>query len=254
MHVSLEAQFATDMLFATVRLSGLMLLSPLFSIAQVPSKIKAMWLLATAFILISGVGLKGEAMPMSAFELGLAVFQEMLIGALLAFGLFTAFGAFLVGGRLLDFQMGFGVASLIDPATRSQNPLLGTLLSLLAVAVFFAINGHHMMIRGLAYSLNHLPPGSGLIDFEIADLVKQFGYMFSFGIALVAPAVITLLLIDAGMAVAARTMPQVNMFIVGFPIKIFIGLLMLALSINFLTPIMERIFSSIFLFWERVIG
>ena len=253
MGISAEISLIVNILLATVRLSALLLLSPLFSIAQVPTKIKAIWILAIAFALISGLHTNHDFIPTTTGELLIAVTHEALIGALLAFGVFTAFATFLVGGRLLDFQMGFGVASLIDPATRSHNPLLGTVLSLTAVAVFFAINGHHMLLKGLAYSFEHLPIGGGVSGIEIENLIIQFGLMFTYGLAVVAPAVMTLLLIDIGMAVAARTMPQVNMFIVGFPIKIFTGLVVLALSINYLTPLLERVFGSIFRYWETVV-
>lgn len=78
--------------------------------------------------------------------------------------------------------------------------------------------------------------------------------MFVYGLAVVAPVVAVLLMLDVGMAVAARTMPQVNMFIVGFPLKIFMGLLVLALSLNYMGPLLEKIYASIFLYWQRVYG
>ena len=171
----------------------------------------------------------------------------------MAFGVFAAFAAFMFGGRILDYQMGFGVAGLIDPATNAQSPLMGTVLSMTAVVFFFAINGHHMLIRGLVYSFEKIPPGLPLSELNLAAVVAQFGVVFLYGLAVVAPAVFALLLIDVGMAFGARTMPQINIFIVGMPIKIFVGLLMLTLSMNYLAPLFERIYTTIFRYWEKII-
>lgn len=253
MDISANVHFFVYVLFATVRVGAVLVLSPLFSIAQVPAKIKSIWILGLSCMLAAGLGSNHTYIPSTIGELLSAVLYEALIGGVFGFGIFTAFAVFLFGGRLLDYQMGFGVAGLIDPVTKAHNPLLGTVLSLLAVTLFFAVNGHHMIIRGLAYSFEHLPIGSDFFKINIQHQIMQFGIMFVYGLSLVAPAVITLLMIDIGMAVAARTMPQVNMFIVGFPVKIFVGLMVLALSINYLTPLFERVFGSIFRYWEAVI-
>jgi flagellar biosynthetic protein FliR len=154
----------------------------------------------------------------------------------------------------MDLQMGFGVASLIDPATRTQSPLLGTLLNLVALAVFFAVDGHHLVIRGLAYSLVQLPPGSSLAALEPAAVVAQFGAMFVFAVALAAPVIFVLLLVDVALAVMARTMPQMNVFIVSLPLKIMVGLLVLVMSMQYMGPVMERVFEGMFDYWQRVLG
>ena len=172
----------------------------------------------------------------------------------MALGLFAAFGAFLFGGRLLDFQMGFGVASVIDPATSVQAPLIGTALNLMAVAAFFAIDGHHWIIRGVAFSLDRIPPGAALQGLNIEAVVAQFGVMFVYGLAVVAPAILTLVLVDVGMAVAARTMPQVNVFILSLPIKIFVGLSVLALTMQYVGPLLQRVYESVFRFWDQVLA
>src|SRR5262249_37272141 len=168
-----------------------------------------------------------------------AALSELVIGIAMVFGVFAAFGAFLFGGRLLDIQIGFGVANLFDPITRSQGPLIGTGLNLLAVAV------HHMLFRGIAYSLSRFPPGRSLTELQPGAIVEQFGVVFAYGLMVVAPAVIILLLLDVGLSIAARTMPQMNIFIVAMPLKVVVGLLTLAFSMRYLAPALERVFDSI---------
>lgn len=252
MEVIVNAGFATTVWLIFVRLSALFLLSPIF-IGPLPVRIRILWLLPLAMALASSHFVVPVDVPMSFGRMLESSIYEFFIGALMSFGLFAAFGAFLFGGRILDFQMGFGVANLIDPATNAQAPLLGTMLNLLAVAVFFLMNGHHWLIRGIAFSLEHVPVGAGLRELNITALVAQFGLMFVYGLMVVAPAVFALLLLDVGMAVAARTMPQVNMFIVGLPLKIFVGLVILAISLNTMGPLFQKVFRSIFEYWEKVL-
>jgi len=253
MSLSIDVSIILLVLLVSLRFSALFLLSPIFSAAQIPVMYRVLFYMALSFFLVMGLEISPNSVPTDFGGILSAAVGELFVGALMAFGVFAAFAAFMFGGRILDIQMGFGVANLIDPVTNTQSPLMGTMLNLLGVMMFFIINGHHMLIRGLAYSLQQLPPGSMLGQTNAAALVSQFGVLFVYGIAIVAPAIAALLLLDAGMAVAARTMPQVNMFIVGIPLKIFIGLTVLAFSINYMGPLLEKIYSSIFIYWEEVL-
>ena len=234
-----------------IRFSTLMLMSPLFAIAQVPVQIRVFLLLFLSLILTLSLGLSLPVASLSFPQLIYYGLFELVIGAAMAFGLFAAFAAFSFGGRILDFQMGFGVASLIDPATDQQAPLMGTFLNMLGVMVFFLVDGHHLVLKGLAYSLSQYPPGH-LVQFTLGTIVTQFGAMFVYAIMLVAPVVFTILMIDVAMAVAARTMPQVNMFIVMLPLKILVGLVVLMLSLVYLLPLMKKIYSSVFIYWQQL--
>ncbi len=253
MRIEADLAIITVLLLVFIRLSALFLLTPLFATTKLPINVRTLLLLALSGTLVASLQISPAQVPHTLAAFFSAAICELFIGALLAFGLFTAFGAFLLGGRILDMQMGFGVANLIDPATNAQGPLLGTILNLAGVATFFLLDGHHMVIKGLAYSLEQVPVGQGLGQLQIDVVLAQFGRMFSYGLMLVAPAVFTLLLLDAGLAIAARTMPQLNIFIVGLPLKIFVGSVVLALSLNYLGPLLKKIFESIFRYWEQVL-
>jgi len=252
-NLSMEMTSLTTILLVFTRISALLLLTPLFAIAPLPLRVRILLLLSLAALLVAALPPSGLVGFVSVPALLIAMANELLIGAMMAFGLFAAFAVFLFGGRIVDFQMGFGVANLIDPATNTQGPMLGTALNLMAVATFFLLDGHHMLMRGIVYSLQALPPGGALGDLSLGPLVAQFGTMFTFGLMLVAPVVFTLLLLDVGLAVAARTMPQVNMFIVSLPLKILVGLSVLALSLNYLGPLLQKIFASIFIYWQALL-
>lgn len=243
----------TGVFLVFVRLSALFLLTPLFAVTQVPVKIRTLLLLALAGLLTAGLHIVPANVPSSLAMLMEAALYELFVGAAMAFGLFAAFGALLFGGRILDLQMGFGVANLIDPVTNTQGPLLGMILNLAGVLTFFLLDGHHMLIRGFAYSLEQVPVGHGFGELRMDAVVLQFGRMFVYGLMLVAPAVFALFLLDIGLAVAARTMPQINIFILGLPLKIFVGSVVLALSLKYVSPLLKKIFESIFRYWELML-
>src|SRR6266446_1362185 len=249
MRVSLDiASLLTTVLIA-LRLGVALVLTPVLAFGSVPRRFRVLFVFGLAALLAAATGTRAAsgAQDVAGFA-GMAATEAML-GALLAFGILTAFAALQLAGRLIDLQLGFGVATLIDPATRGHAPLLGTLLWMVAVVVFFAIDGHHALIRALALSLQSVPPGTPLPDLELAPVVGQFGAMFTFAMAIAAPVVLVLLLVDAVVAVMARTMPQMNIFFLSLPLKILVGLLTLALSVVYLGPVAQRCFETIFDMW-----
>jgi flagellar biosynthesis protein FliR len=253
MQLHIETAWIAAVLLVSIRLGAVFIMTPVFGSMQLPARIRVLMVLALSASLVSAAGTRTLQVPTQLGDLVVAALGELMLGALFAFGLFAGFAAFLFGGRLLDMQMGLGVASLIDPATRSQAPLLGTLFNMLAVMLFFALDGHHLLIRAMAYSLQRFPPGAFNGRFDVTAVVAMFGSMFTFGFALVAPVVFALFLIDVGMAVMSRTMPQVNIFNLAVTLKIFVGLMMLAWSVQYMAPLIHRIFAAIFGYWERVV-
>lgn len=253
MHVQADTAFLVTLMLVSIRIGAVLLLTPLFAVGDVPVRIRVIIALGLSLLLVTALPIDATRAPLSVGALAEAALLELVTGGLLAFGVTAAFAAFLFGGRILDFQLGFGVAGLIDPTTRTESPLMGSLLQMMAVTTFFLVNGHHLLIRGLAASLERIPPGLPGAGAGSAPIVAQFGVMFAYGFAVVAPAVLTLLLVDVGMAIAARTMPQVNMFILGIPIKVLVGLSVLVVSLRTMGPLLERTFTTIFTYWDAVI-
>ena len=236
-----------------LRLGTALALTPLLAFGSVPATFRVLFVFGLAVLLgaATGTGRAAGVEELGAFA-GMAL-SEAMLGALLAFAILAAFGAFQLAGRLLDLQLGFGVATLIDPATRGHAPLLGTLLWMAAVVLFFAIDGHHAVLRAFALSLQSLPPGTPLGELELAPVAAQFGAMFSFALAIAAPVVLVLLLVDTVVAVMARTMPQMNIFFLSLPLKVLVGLFTLALAIVYFGPVARRCFETIFDMWAGVL-
>lgn len=253
MSLLIDMGWITAVWLVAVRIGTIFLLTPLFALGGVPVRVRVLFVIALSLTLITAIA---PVTPMALNASGglfIAAISEIAIGGLLAFGIFTAFAAFQLAGRIMDIQLGFGIVSLIDPSTRIPTPLLGTLLNFTALMVFFAIDGHHMIIRGIAFSLERIPPGTPLPNIESAALVAQFGSMFVFALMLAAPVMFVVLMVDMAMAVMARTMPQMNMFIVNLPLKIMVGLITLVISLHYLQPVMARIFETLFNYWQTLL-
>lgn len=253
MNITTDVQWLTAVILASIRVGAVFLFTPILAVTQAPIRFRIFFVLGLSAILVSSLAVSSVKVPANISELLYFALQELVTGGVMAFGLLTAFAAFLLGGRILDFQMGFGVASLIDPSTNTQSAMMGVVLNMIAVMAFFMVDGHHMVLRGLAYSFEKIPLGTGLSEISVDVIVKQFGYMFVFAVMAVAPALFAILLLDVGLAVMARTMPQVNIFFVSMPLKIFIGLLMTAISMRYIWPLMAKVFKSVFVFWNEVL-
>jgi flagellar biosynthetic protein FliR len=236
----------------SVRLGTLFVLSPIWSVANVPQSFRVLLVVALSAMLVTATATRVTTLPSSFGAFVLAGASELLVGAVLAFGIFAAFGAFSVAGKILDVQIGFGIGNVFDPVTHSQSPMLGTVLNLLAVTLFFAVDGHQALLRGVAFSLQALPPGTLLQTFPFDAVLRQFGAMFTLSVVLAAPVMFCLLVVDAGIAVVSRNLPQMNIFIVAVPLKIFVGLATMAMSVAYLGPVIAKIFASIFKFWEAL--
>lgn len=252
LHIGVQTLLAGTLL--SVRLGMLLFMTPVLGAAAIPLRIRALALLALTLCLTLAIAPPVAADVGSMPALLMAMAHEALWGGLMGFGLNAAFAAFLVGGRLLDLQIGFGVATLFDPGSRSQVPLLGLLLQMTGIAAFLAIDGHHLLLRGLALSLSTVPLGASPLAVAPAVVLHQFGLMFSLGLTLVSAAVFCVFLADIGMSVVARVLPQANVFLLSIPVKIVAGLAALALSAPFTGPVLAQIFASVFGYWDALAG
>lgn len=237
-----------------LRLSALLLLTPLFTLFRGPTVFKVVFTLALAGTLAAGLGATAAQPLRDPLAWIFAALSEVLAGAVLAFGIHAAFGALHLVSRLLDLQIGFGMGGVFDPATRGgQTSALGMGLQLMGVVTFFSLGAHHAMLRGVAFSIDKLPLGVPFTSYPPAAIVAQFGAMFSLALVIGVPVVFALLLLEGGLAVVSRALPQMHVFFVAMPIKLLLGLALLALLMRQLTPVLGRVYAGVFTYWERVL-
>lgn len=255
MILHLDTGWLAMLVLATVRLTALLLLTPVLGGTSVPAQARIVMLLSlTAAMLAAMPAMKPPPMGDGFGTLWQWSITELLIGTAMAFGLHCAFGAFSVAGKMLDLQIGFSVGAIFDPVTRAASPLLGTLLTSLGAVIFYAMEGHHLLVRMVAYSFEKVPMGSVLPWRAAKPFVDQFGAMFVLGLTLAAPVVVALFLVDVGLGIVSRTMPQMNVFLISLIVKIMVGLLIFAVSLQGMAEVMRRAFSGMFDYWQLLLS
>jgi flagellar biosynthesis protein FliR len=253
--------FDVTWLAATVllaaRIAGATALVPVFGPVEIPGIARVLLAFALAGVLATTLGANGAPVAGAALSsspaLAIAMLAELVIGASLAFGFLAAYAASQIAGRVLDVQMGFGAAGVINPATREFAPVIGALFGMVAIAAFLALDGHLLLVRALAASITHYPPGSLLAELDFSSHLAHSAVMFTFGLTLAAPVMFALLLADIAIGVMSRSVPQLNAFVLGFALKIVLGLMGLAAAIALGAGALERLFSTTFDFWQQLV-
>ena len=235
-----------------LRLAATLLMTPVFYALPFPAFIRALIVIGLSLALAAGLPMHSP--PSMSWEALLAAAMfELVLGATLGLGILLAFGAFSVAGQLLDVQLGFGIAQIVDPVTKRPVPILTSAFGYLAVLIFFLVNGHHALLRGIAYSLERFPVGAPWsISDAVAPVMKQAAGLFSLGFALAAPVVFCILLVEFALGVVGRNLPQMNMFTMGIPVKIIAGLVALSLWFMGIGGVMTRTYASIATTWEGI--
>lgn len=238
-------------LLVSIRIASATMLAPVFGPTNVPAPARVMLILGLSAFVVAGTPV--QALPtFDLVTLAIAAAAEVATGLSFAFGFLAAYAATQFAGRALDIQVGFGAAGVLNPATQTYSPLFGSVFGMLAIAVFLAMDGHHVLLRALVASISAAPPGAVASFVDPAQLLQQSALMFTFGLALAGPVMFTLLLSDVAMAVFARSMPQLNVFVLGFAIKIVLGLLGIAITVKFASVLFGDLFAATFRYWEAV--
>lgn len=254
MSVNIDQAWVLAVFLVALRVGMILMLTPIFTNLAGLVTVRVLFTLSLSLALVAGMGLRPGHIELDMGHLLFAAMGEIFIGATLAFGIFAAFGAFSVAGKVIDIQSGFSIGTVYDPVTRGGAPLFSTMLNLVGVVAFFGMDAHHALLRGLAFSFTQVAPGTGLRLIDVGPIVRQFGVMFSLGVAVIIPVMLGLLLVEVGLAVISRVLPQMNIFVVGAPVKIFAAIGLLAMTAGSLGKVMGTIYASIFIFWEQVLS
>ncbi len=243
----------TTTLLLALRIGALLLAAAPLAVASIPATVRVLLGLALAFALAASLPVGEWKQPITAGSLMAAAACEASLGALLALGINLAFGAYALAGRLLDVQMGFGMAQVFDPVTRQQVPAISSAFTQLGMVMFWVTDAHHTMLRGLALSAERIPVGTPWVfDGAAPVLIQQSSSMFLLGFAMVAPIVFCLLLVEVALGVLSRNLPQMNTFMLAIPLKVVLGMAALAAAMVSLSGTVQRLNASMFSTWGAV--
>jgi len=228
-----EQQVATFFLVLG-RVSPLFVLAPLFSSRSLSGRARGIVAVALA-VGLTPVALRDRRdVPIEPWTLAGLMGKELLVGLAFAFAIGVLFHALTTAGALLDTLIGFSFGGLVDPVTGVQSSVLAQLYGLVGVMIFIAINGDAWVIQGLARTYELVPlldaPALGSL---VEGVQTAFAGLFTAAVQVAAPVLLALVVTDAAFGVVSRVVPQLNVFAVGFPAKVTVGLILIGASLPF---------------------
>ncbi|MBU8869853.1 MAG: flagellar biosynthetic protein FliR [Gemmatimonadales bacterium] len=218
---------------------------PLLDMRTVPP----LWRVALAFSFAASLapgiaaGLPAGSVDLSWPALVMEALRSLVVGLLLGFTINLTFTTVRMAGSIAGMQIGFAIVNSFDPMSNSQISVISQMYYLLAVLLFFVSGTHHVLVTSMFQSCIVVPPFG---DLNPAGgswfLLKEFSSVFAIGFRIAAPVVLVLLLVSASMGVIVKTVPQINVLIVGFPVKIAVGLATLGISLVFFHQVVDQMF------------
>jgi flagellar biosynthetic protein FliR len=216
------------------RLTPLFLLAPLFSSKMVPGRVRTVIAVGLA-IGLTPVVVGDQTISTDAWTYAGLILKELLVGGAFAFALGAMFAAIGVAGTFLDYFVGLSFGSLVDPVTGTNTTIISQLYSLVGVVIFIAIGGEDWVIGGFARTFDIVgltdTPSLGTL---VAGVNEAFVGIFAAAVQIAGPIMLAMVLTDAAFGVVSRVVPQLNVFGVGFPIKLILGVLLIGVTLPYL--------------------
>lgn len=231
------------------RITSFFVVVPVFSSRSIPLQFKIGLSFFVSMIIFSSGG-TGITVPQDLTYI-ILIIREVLIGLLLGFIGYLMFMTIQTAGSFIDIQIGFAIANVIDPLTGTSAPIFGNFKYMIALTMFVIMNGHHHLLNAIVYSYDWVPIDnimfSKMLDGSLSDfLVRSFAQSFMLAFQMSAPLVTALFLTDVGLAFLARTAPQYNVFVIGVPLKIIIGLALFLILMPGLAYLFQNLYDIMF--------
>lgn len=213
------------------RVTAVLMSMPVFGTTLVPTRVRLYFALAITVVIVPGLP---PMPPVNALDLSalMLVAEQILVGVLLGFSLQLFFQAFVVAGQIISIQMGMAFASMIDPTNGVNTAVIGQFLTMLVTLLFLAMNGHLVVFEVLTESFTTLPVGSAMLVNHFWDVAGKLGWVLGAAMVLVLPAITALLIVNIAFGVMTRAAPQLNIFSIGFPLTLVLGMVIFWISLG----------------------
>jgi flagellar biosynthetic protein FliR len=232
-------------LLVFMRITAFFVTLPLFSYRNIPNTHKIGFSFFLAWIMFISIEPPVIEIDSQYFML---ILKEAIFGLIIGFTAYFILAAVQIAGSFIDFQMGFAIANVIDPQTGAQSPLIGQFLYTLSLLLMISLNAHHLLLDGVFYSYQFVPIDQLFLPLGeeniIEFIVQTFNSMFIIAFQMSIPVVGSLFLVDIALGIVARTVPQLNIFVVGLPLKIGVSFIMLILVMGALFLLIQQLFET----------
>lgn len=233
-------------LIVTARVAGFISAIPVFSSAQAPARIKVGLVVASSLALFPSMEPHIPQVEFVPATFLLFVVAELLLGVLLGLVARLIFTSVEFGATVIGFQMGFAAANVFDPQNQRQVALISQFQNVFTILIFLAVNGHHLFYYAAIRSYELLPPGQlDLSGGAVPYLMELASHMFALGVLFSAPVLTILLLSGLILGILARVFPQLNVFLLSFPINIGTAFIVIALTLSLISTLLRREFDAL---------
>ncbi len=234
------------MLICLSRIAAILASMPVFGTNMVPGRVKVTLAVMLSVLVYPVVETKINIVNFSTVYMGLLMANEVILGVMLGFVSRLIFTAVEFGGTVVGYQMGFAAANVYDPQNQRQVSLMSQFQNVFAILVFLAIDGHHLFLRTMVDSYELIPPG--LLDLSgpaVPYIVELMGYMLILAVRFSAPVLAVLLLSGLILGIMSRVFPQMNVFLLSFPINIGLSFIITGLTMSVVISLLQNEFAAL---------
>jgi flagellar biosynthetic protein FliR len=238
------AQFLVGLMMF-IRVTAVLVTAPLLSHESVPVQLKAGLGVFITYLLFPVVAHQTPALDVKLIALVLIGMKESLVGIVIGFSLSLLFAGMRYAGELMSTSIGLSITTILDPESGQSTPVIGEFIYLTTLLLFLILNGHHFVLEALQLTFRVIPIGGVTLSESLMNiLIRLSGLMFVVAIKIAAPVLVAGFLINVGLSILARVMPQANIFMLSFPISISVGLLVILSSAPFLVLVFKKLLAE----------
>ena len=236
-----------------IRISVVLFVMPIFGGKSIPKQVKASLVLILSFALFPALSFPAELMPSNIIALSIMLMGEVLLGLVLGLLVLFLLTAVQFGGQIAGFGMGFTMVNVVDPVTGVSEAVTAHFLYMCTILVFLSLNGHLAILKAVADSFTIVKPGELLLSAPLVESIFQrSANIFVLAIRIASPIVAAIFLVDLALALIARSAPQMNLLILGFPIKITVGFLFLGMMFQIMARYVEQYVSGLGILFRTI--
>ena len=232
-----------------LRVSAMVIVIPVLGENVVPARIKACLVILITFLIFPTLRIAAPSIQpdWGLITMGFAMASEILIGVIIGVTARFIFAGIQLAGNVIGIQMGFAMSSVLDPITRANVLIISEFQYMIATLIYLAVDGHHIFIMAIADSYRILPPlGMHFFPPSLMQLLLTFyGAIFTTAVKVCAPVMAVLLFTNVALGIVARTVPQINVFMVGFPIQVATGLIIFGLTAPLFAQLVQKAISGL---------
>jgi flagellar biosynthesis protein FliR len=238
-----------------VRTTALIMASPIFGHRNVPATVKIAFCLVLSYVVFAGNPNGPTIVYTGLLDYAVMFIKELLFGMVLGYVTTLFFSIAQTAGYMMDMQMDFGMASAYDTMSNTNVPLTGNFLNIIMLITFFAVNGHQKLIFILNSTFTQIPVGHVALNASLGvTALEVFVLAFVLAVNVAIPLIVAGLLGEVALGILVRTIPQMNIFVVGIPLKILLGLTVLVLIIPIYVGFTDTLFNQMFTSIEKMLS